>query len=109
MKVRSHFFRGATALGFAAAAATTVLVSARADITPPPKLECSAPLDLTRLEHPLKRMAQHFAAGLPVKIVAIGSSSTAGAGASSPAMSYPSRLAVELREWFPRIDISVVN
>jgi len=42
-------------------------------------------------------------------IVAIGSSSTRGAGASSPAASYPSRLAAELAKRFPRDDITVLN
>ena len=42
-------------------------------------------------------------------IVAIGSSSTYGAGASSPAASYPSRLAVELKQHFPSRDITVLN
>ena len=50
-----------------------------------------------------------MAAGEPLTIVAIGSSSTAGAGATSPAASYPSRLAVELRQRFPGHDITVIN
>jgi len=47
--------------------------------------------------------------GQPLTIVAIGSSSTAGAGASSPAASYPSRLAVELQQRFPGHDFTVLN
>jgi len=39
----------------------------------------------TRLPHPLTHMAQRIAAGKPLTIVALGSSSTAGAGASGPA------------------------
>jgi lysophospholipase L1-like esterase len=46
---------------------------------------------------------------VPIKFVAIGSSSTAGAGASSKAMSYPSRLATELKALWPRLAITVVN
>ena len=38
-----------------------------------------------------------------------GSSSTAGAGASSPLANYPSRLAVELKQQFPGHDITVLN
>jgi acyl-CoA thioesterase I len=41
--------------------------------------------------------------------VAIGSSSTGGAGASSPAASYPSRLAEELKKRFPGREITVLN
>jgi acyl-CoA thioesterase-1 len=74
-----------------------------------PTATCSAPADLSRLEHSLGRAAQRFAAGLPITIVAIGSSSTAGAGASSPYHSYPTQLAVELQQLFPGHPISVLN
>lgn len=50
-----------------------------------------------------------LAAGQPIKIVAIGSSSTFGAGASSPAASYPSQLEVELGKHFPGQAFTVVN
>ena len=70
---------------------------------------CSAPDDMTRLMNPLARTGKRIAAGEPVKIVAFGSSSTAGAFASSPDKSYPSRLAVELKERFPGQPITVVN
>jgi lysophospholipase L1-like esterase len=108
MKAAHCFFRVASALAFAASAAAVALAPARADDAAP-KPECNAPVDLTRLDHPLKRVAHQVANKLPVKIVAIGSSSTAGAGASSPAMSYPSRLAVELKQLLPRDEITVVN
>ncbi|MGE3147757.1 MAG: SGNH/GDSL hydrolase family protein [Pseudorhodoplanes sp.] len=70
---------------------------------------CGAPADIARLDQPLTRTARRVAAGLPLKIVALGSSSTAGAGASTPAHSYPSRLAVELQQFFPGHDIAVLN
>ncbi len=108
MKACSSFFRLSTALILAATAAAAALVSARAE-APAPVATCVAPSDLVRLVHPLSRTAKRLAAGQSITIVAIGSSSTAGAGASSPAMSYPSRLAVELKEQFPRADINVVN
>ena len=51
-----------------------------------------------------------MAAGVPVTIVAIGSSSTAGAGASSPAKNYPSQLAAELKNAISRkASITVLN
>lgn len=75
----------------------------------PAPVPCSAPADLTRLVHPLARTARKLAAGHPITIVTIGSSSTAGAGASTPANSYPSRLAVELKTLFPRAEINVIN
>src|SRR5439155_17219601 len=62
-----------------------------------------------RLRYALPRMTRLIISGRPIKIVAIGSSSTGGAGASSSAASYPSRLAVELTKIFPNHDITVVN
>ncbi|MGA9323492.1 MAG: SGNH/GDSL hydrolase family protein, partial [Xanthobacteraceae bacterium] len=56
-----------------------------------------------------RHTARRLAGGGPLVIVAIGSSSTAGAGASSRAASYPSRLAEELKQRFPGRDITVVN
>jgi len=73
------------------------------------QFSCRAPAELARLNYPLRRAARRLANGDPLTIVAIGSSSTAGAGASSPAASYPSRLAVELKERFPGHDITVLN
>ncbi len=70
---------------------------------------CSAPAEVTRLSYPLRHAARRLASGEPLTIVAIGSSSTAGAGASSAAASYPSRLAVELKQRFPTHDITVLN
>jgi lysophospholipase L1-like esterase len=89
-----------------------MVAPARADstaATSAPAAASYAPADLDRLANPLKRVAQRIAGGLPLTIVAIGSSSTAGAGASSPAMSYPSRLEVELKTLFPRTEITVAN
>ncbi len=81
-------------------------VPAEGAAVPPP---CSAPAELAKLGQPLTRTARLLAGGLPIKVVAIGSSSTAGAGASSPAASYPSRLAVELAEKFPGHPFTVLN
>lgn len=70
---------------------------------------CSAPAKLTRFDHPLLRTARRLDSGKPLIIIAIGSSSTAGAGASSPKASYPSRLAAELKALFPGRAIEVLN
>jgi acyl-CoA thioesterase I len=71
--------------------------------------ECKAPAEFVRLDQPLRHTARRLAADEPLTIVAIGSSSTRGAGASSPAASYPSRLAAELGKRFPRDDVTVLN
>jgi len=75
----------------------------------PSPAACSAPPQFAHLDHPLLRTARRLAGGKLLTIVAIGSSSTAGAGASSPAASYPSRLAIELKKLFPGHDIKVLN
>src|SRR5262245_39935902 len=70
---------------------------------------CIIPPELAHFELPLPRAARRTAARQPLKIVAIGSSSTYGEGASSPEWSYPSRLRLELSYRFPSLDIAVVN
>jgi lysophospholipase L1-like esterase len=70
---------------------------------------CTAPPDTARLAQPLTRTAARLARHEPLTIVAIGSSSTFGAGATSPAASYPSRLAIELKNLFPKETITVIN
>jgi len=74
-----------------------------------PQIACSAPVELTRFDRPLLQTARRLARGEPLTIVAIGSSSTAGAGASSPDASYPSRLAIELKSRLPTAEITVLN
>ncbi|MDQ0349332.1 SGNH/GDSL hydrolase family protein [Ancylobacter vacuolatus] len=70
---------------------------------------CPAAKTLAKLNAPLARTSARLRAGEKVVIVAIGSSSTAGAGASVPDAAYPNRLQAMLRERFPAADISVVN
>jgi lysophospholipase L1-like esterase len=94
------------ALAGAAVLAGFLPVSASAEVARPP---CNDPLDLVRLASPLPRVAHRLAAGEPIKIVAIGSSSTAGAGASSPGNSYPSRLEAELKVRFRGHPVTVIN
>jgi lysophospholipase L1-like esterase len=63
-----------------------------------PKPACSAPAELTKFTHRLPRVADLVARRAPITVVAVGSSSTAGAGASSPAATYPARLEALLKE-----------
>ncbi len=102
----------ATAALVAAAMAPAFGQSTEPQAAPPaaqPQYSCTSPAELTRIDNALPRVARRIAAGQPLTIVAIGSSSTFGAGASSPAMSYPSRLEVELKALFPRLPIKVIN
>jgi lysophospholipase L1-like esterase len=90
------------------AAALAAVAGARAESAVTPAA-CSAPPDLIRLTSSLSRTGRVLAANGHLTVVAIGSSSTFGAGASSPDLSYPSRLAVELKELFPHAAIDVFN
>ena len=75
----------------------------------PRAAQCHVTVEQVRLDVPLRRTARLLVSGAPIKIVALGSSSTYGAGASTSAASYPSRLAGELARHFPGHDITVVN
>jgi lysophospholipase L1-like esterase len=86
-----------------------VELPAAAPLPDPAMLSCSAPPGMARFNYVLRHTAQRVASGEPLTIVAVGSSSTAGAGATSPAASYPSRLAIELKQRFPGREITVLN
>ena len=101
--IGSGLFAGALALGSLLAVAPT---PAATDASAP---RCDAPADLTRLDLPLRRTARRLAAQRFVVIVALGSSSTAGAGASSAEATYPSRLMAELARRLPTLSIVVLN
>jgi acyl-CoA thioesterase I len=70
---------------------------------------CAAPAAVSELGVPLARSAALVAAGKPVLIVAVGSSSTSGVGASRPQAAYPARLEIALRRRFPHADLRVLN
>jgi lysophospholipase L1-like esterase len=90
----------ALAVPFAARAQTPVKTA-----SPP----CDNPLDLLRLAHPLTRVGHKLMTGDPITIVAMGSSSTWGAGASSPAANYPNQLAADLKARFPKHTFTILN
>jgi acyl-CoA thioesterase I len=72
-------------------------------------LDCNTPLKLCRLGQPLPNFAKVVRNLDAINIVAIGSSSTAGDGASSPSSSYPSRLGAALASHFSEQRIFVLN
>ena len=96
-----------------AAALTLVLAgSNQAQADPPTDLgspSCATRTALSAIAAPLDHTASRIAAGKPLTIVAMGSSSTLGVGTTAPAMSYPSRLEEELRDRFPDTEIKVIN
>jgi len=70
---------------------------------------CAAPAESAGLEHAPLHLRERIAQGRPIKIVAIGSSSTYGSGATSAANSYPSRLEAELKAQLPGLPVTVLN
>lgn len=70
---------------------------------------CWAPSSTIVPGAPLVHTKDRLLHGLPLKIVALGSSSTAGAGASNSAHAYPAQLAAELKRRFPRSVTTVLN
>lgn len=70
---------------------------------------CTAPADLIKLTAPLPTFMTAVKGNGPIRIVALGSSSTWGTGASSRAHTYPARLEAELRDAWPKIDVRVIN
>ncbi len=57
----------------------------------------------------LPHVAKKLVDGEPVVIIAFGSSSTAGTGASTPEFTYPNRLAAQLKRHYPTANITVIN
>ena len=107
--MRLDRFAKKTATRIAAMAVLTLFggaLAARAESVAP---ACDVPETIVHLDKPLLHVAQRIAAHQPLVIVAIGSSSTAGTGASSVAANYPSRLEAELRQRFPGESITVIN
>ena len=73
------------------------------------RVPCLPPKGGAKSMGSLPHVAGKLASGQPVVIVAFGSSSTAGYGATSPEFNYPNRLAAQLRRHYPGADITVLN
>ena len=106
MKALPAIGRLAAALAIALAAGNPAFADHTAAPLP---ANCAAPPALSMIQAALDRTSSRISSAKPLTIVAMGSSSTLGVGASSPTSSYPSRLEQELRERFPGVEIRVVN
>jgi lysophospholipase L1-like esterase len=71
--------------------------------------DCTVPPDLLTFQAPLPKLLGAVRTNMPIRIVALGSSSTWGAGATSRAHTYPARLEQELRAAWPKSDVRVFN
>jgi len=106
--MRHHLSTGRLAAAFVGMLASVGSASAEqpANVGVP---SCAVSPALSEIGAALDRSAGRIDKGNLLTIVAVGSSSTQGIGASAPAMSYPSRLERELRDRFPAVDIRVLN
>jgi acyl-CoA thioesterase I len=96
-------------LRFATLVAMLLLGAAGPAAAAPPALRCTAPDGVTRFKVALPHTARAIRRGEALVIVAIGSSSTEGVGASDQAHTYPALLAEELRRRWPHLAVTVVN
>jgi lysophospholipase L1-like esterase len=76
---------------------------------PPAKEKCMAPAEYLQFDIALPNARASMAERGILTIVALGSSTTQGAGSSKPGSDYPSRLQDELARRFPNIEIRVLN
>jgi len=72
-------------------------------------LDCTAPDDVTQFKATLPNTARAIRQREDLTIVAIGSSSTEGVGASDRSLAYPAQLAKALRLRWPDLKIRVIN
>ena len=90
------------------AATLLLLVAASAEVSYTAS-SCTAPQEITHFTVGLPNTAGAISSGKALVIVAIGSSSTRGVGASNPAHTYPALLAEDLRRRWPQLPVTVVN
>jgi len=97
-------------LSVAALAAASCLTATLVQAEPlSSQATCAVPASLLRSSYSLPHVTAKLRAGAPIKIVALGSSSTEGAGASNSASTYPSRMLEELRHLWPKSTVTVLN
>ncbi len=77
----------------------------------PPALSpsCEAPAADIATPAPLPHLQADLQAGRTIRVLAIGSSSTVGLGASSPSQSYPAQLESILEQTFKGLDVVTIN
>jgi acyl-CoA thioesterase-1 len=70
---------------------------------------CRAKAELLELGSPLEIARKSIATRKQLRIIALGSSSTAGYGVSNPAYAYPAQLKMGLDKALPGVDVDVIN
>ncbi len=74
-----------------------------------PATICTVPPEFVNMPTQLRHTRAAFKAGKPIRIVALGTSSTAGTGAATRADAYPAKLQAELSRLLPGAKIVVIN
>ncbi len=105
---QDHRFR-ATVAAVALAMAIAVPVLSSPAQAESPAASCAVPANLLRSPYTLPHVTAKLRLGQPIKIVALGSSSTEGVGASSVHANYPSQFQAELQRLWPKNTINVLN
>ena len=103
--ITHHHLTCIGALAIVMATLNPAQAAMKASAVPAPACALSA----AGIDQSLSRTRLQLTQGKTLTVVAIGSSSTTGAGASSPAASYPSRLEAFLKARFPNVAIRVIN
>lgn len=93
----------------ALASACALVMSVPVQSSAATRLDCPANPELAHLSKPLAKFSARLRHEEDIKILAIGSSSTAGTGASKTEFTYPSRLANELHLLLPKAKVKVLN
>ena len=71
--------------------------------------KCRASRRMLELDNPLEQARVSIADKKELRIVAMGSSSTQGYGASNPSFAYPAQLKMNLDKMLPGVDVHVFN
>lgn len=95
--------------GFALAMSLALPAAAQEPAMPPLSPSCRAPAADIAEPAPLPHMTAALKQGRTIRVLAIGSSSTVGVGASSPAKNYPAQLEAILERTFRNLDVQVAN
>ena len=89
--------------------AAVLMVAVPTAASPQSMSLCRAKAELLELGTPLEIARKSIATRKQLRIIALGSSSTAGYGVSNPAFAYPAQLKMGLDKALPGIDVDVIN
>lgn len=77
--------------------------------TPEVSAACDAPASDIATPTPLPHLSEALEKKQPVRVLAIGSSSTVGVGSTSPNRNYPNQLLALLKSSYDHVDLTMIN